>query len=178
MTQCYTEKSRGFERKERGKAGPQPTWYLRLRIDTFALETDCIICRLATCGFMPQIRAVVQLVGGLLENSGAAPAQDPRRGNNNPQGAGAISTEIVRTMREQGMVRALTAALSTINMEHPRAHQAVQAILRPLELLTRNAGAWAPKLAGCGGALGGVLTSGPTTTRGASVVRQPEGVLV
>ncbi|GFR50880.1 hypothetical protein Agub_g13169, partial [Astrephomene gubernaculifera] len=85
-----------------------------------------------------KIRAVVNLVGSLVESSGAAGGHDPRRGGpNGAQGAGAISTEIVRTMREHGMVRALTAALQVVIPEHPRAGQAVQAILRPLELLTR-----------------------------------------
>ncbi|GIL92299.1 hypothetical protein Vretimale_18444 [Volvox reticuliferus] len=121
-----------------------------------------------------KIRAVVQLVGVLVENSGAASALDARRGGNNAQGAGAISTEIVRAMREHGMVPALTAALCTINMEHPRAQQAVQAIMRPLEMLTRNAAAWASKLAGSGG-LGRPLASKPVAARLAASARQPEG---
>lgn len=78
-----------------------------------------------------QIRTVVKLVDALVNSNAVAAALDPRRAGG-PQGAGAISTEIVRTMREQGMVRALTAALRLVQPEHPAASDAVQVGLRYL----------------------------------------------
>ncbi len=72
---------------------------------------------------------MVKLVDALVNSNAVAAALDPRRAGG-PQGAGAISTEIVRTMREQGMVRALTAALRLVQPDHPAANDAVQVGLR------------------------------------------------
>ncbi|KXZ41108.1 hypothetical protein GPECTOR_790g10 [Gonium pectorale] len=131
-----------------------------------------------------KVRAMVQLVGALVEGSGAGGSSDPRRpggAGGAAGGAGAVSTEILRTMREHGMVRALTVALQAINPDHPRAAVTAAAILRPLELLTRHAGAWAPKLAagGLGGPLaaggGGGGAGGAGARAGPGSARRPDG---
>lgn len=75
-------------------------------------------------------------------------------GRGGGQGAGAaaqqaaVSAEIVRAMKDAGMVRALTAALRLVDLDHPQAIKSVHAILRPLEILTR---AW-PKRPAAGAA--------------------------
>eukprot|EP00798_Chlamydomonas_sp_ICE-L_P016842 gene16842-23122_t len=52
---------------------------------------------------------------------------------------------MLRTLRESGAIRALTATLRLVNMDHPYSGKAVTAVLKPLETLTRNLRGWSVK---------------------------------
>ena len=83
------------------------------------------------CAAPPGALALVDLVNSLLaRRSGSAPT------GAQPPGAG-ISADMARAMRDAQMVRALTAALASVDLDHPAASGAVSAVLRPLETLTR-----------------------------------------
>ncbi|KAK9821448.1 hypothetical protein WJX81_000342 [Elliptochloris bilobata] len=81
-----------------------------------------------------KVQAFVELVGSLLQATERSVA---RPGGRNGGGAQGLSTEVVRSMREAGVVGALTAALKLVDLDHPRAPGSINAILKPLEVLTQ-----------------------------------------
>ena len=66
------------------------------------------------CGCVAQVKAFVELVGSLLSASG--PGSTGRAG----AATLGLSTEMVRAMREAGIVKALTTSLKLIDMDHPK----------------------------------------------------------
>ncbi|KAI7840921.1 hypothetical protein COHA_005353 [Chlorella ohadii] len=79
-----------------------------------------------------KVKAFVELAASLLSTTGR-----PGRAGSQAAQQTAVSAEIVRAMKDAGMVKALTGALQLIDLDHPQAIQSVHAILRPLEILTR-----------------------------------------
>lgn len=57
---------------------------------------------------LPQIKAFLSLVGALVQLQSSPVANDPRRNPHIPVPDANVSAEIVRTMRELGMMHALT----------------------------------------------------------------------
>lgn len=84
-----------------------------------------------------KIKALIDLIGNLLAASSNAKPNHP--GNQRSQQAtNGLTVELVRSMRQAGVVASLIQALELIEMKHPDASQAVQSIIRPLEILTRS----------------------------------------
>ncbi|KAK9830284.1 hypothetical protein WJX72_010812 [[Myrmecia] bisecta] len=79
-----------------------------------------------------KVKAFVNLVGSLLS------ASTPGASSGNRAASTGLSTEMVRAMRDAGMVKALTSALKMIDLDHPKAPASINSILKPLEILTRN----------------------------------------
>jgi hypothetical protein len=79
-----------------------------------------------------QVRAFVELVGGLVTAQQASLTADGRGAAQPP--AGGLSSETVRAMREAGMVKALAMALRQVDLAHPGAAKAINAVLKPLEV--------------------------------------------
>jgi len=73
--------------------------------------------RLSGRGAARQVRAFVDLVGSLLHATERGAAGRGGRG----AGAPGLSGEVVRAMREAGVVGALTAALKLVDLDHPKA---------------------------------------------------------
>ena len=67
--------------------------------------------------------------------SASTPSQASGR---SPQTSSGLSVEMIRTMRDSGVVSALTQALKLIDMDHPQAPRAINSIIKPLEVLTRT----------------------------------------
>lgn len=82
-------------------------------------------------------RACVQLIAQLCSLDQLAPSARTERQ--------AAYEANVRTLRDAGTIKALVQSLKLINLDHPKATRAVQAVLRPLEVLSRST--WAPKAA-------------------------------
>lgn len=112
-----------------------------------------------------QVRAFINLVGSLVQSGAALPRADPHAPT-----AGSINIEVLRTMRDAGIIRALAQALRLVNSEHPAAPGAINAILKPLEVLTRSAvlKAMAPSAiaATAGAAQAGATTAGTAAAEG------------
>ena len=79
-----------------------------------------------------------------LVNSLVAARKSPNSPADGAAGQSGISGDMMRAMRDAHMVRALTAALRQVDLDHPGATACVTAILRPLEALTRACGPLAP----------------------------------
>lgn len=73
---------------------------------------------LSSLPVIPQVKAFVDLAASLLSTTG-------RRGGGGASAQQAqqtaVSAEIVRAMREAGMVKALTTALQQVDLDHPQA---------------------------------------------------------
>jgi len=84
--------------------------------------------------FPSSMKVYVELIGSLLAASSANKHPNPRhRAPSN----GTLSTDMIRLMRESGMVPALTRAMNLVDLDHPQAPKSLNAILKPLEILTR-----------------------------------------
>ena len=86
-----------------------------------------------------------------------------------------VSTDLIRTMRELGVARALSCALRFVissSASHPLSGATVSAILKPLEVLTRNMANWAAgiKAATAAASLSMPLAAGAQPTDGAGLV--------
>ncbi|KAJ9534414.1 hypothetical protein QJQ45_016118, partial [Haematococcus lacustris] len=101
-----------------------------------------------------KVRACVMLTTSLLVSAAAMGREGGQPGSlaaahaliDKARGVqSALSLDLIRSMRELGVVKALTCALRQVNREHPRAPQALNALLHPLEVLTRNIPALATK---------------------------------
>jgi hypothetical protein len=134
---------------------------------------------------VPQVKAFVELAASLLSTTGrgAGVSAAAAAAGGQAQQTAAVSSEIVRAMKDAGMVPALTAALQLVDLDHPQAIKSIHAILRPLEILTRAgpkrpaaAVAGAPTAAaggdgaaaGAGAAAAGAGAAGGTTAAGAA----------
>jgi hypothetical protein len=85
-----------------------------------------------------QVKAFVELAASLLSTTGrGAGVSAAAAAGGQAQQTAAVSSEIVRAMKDAGMVPALTAALQLVDLDHPQAIKSIHAILRPLEILTR-----------------------------------------
>ncbi|KAF6259545.1 hypothetical protein COO60DRAFT_1004200 [Scenedesmus sp. NREL 46B-D3] len=80
-----------------------------------------------------QVAACVSLMGALVQSGSGPSRSDPRQ----PQSS-SMPLEVLRAMREAGAVKALAQALNLVSTEHPQAKDAINAILKPLEVLTRT----------------------------------------
>jgi hypothetical protein len=106
------------------------------------------------------VSAYVGLASSLLSGSAGG-----RAGG----GAGGVSLEVVRAAREAGLVCALTRTLRQLDLEHPAAPRAAQAVLRALEVLTRVLPARGPGLAAAAAAaLAGGAGAGVAAGAGAA----------
>jgi hypothetical protein len=90
----------------------------------------------------PQVRALVELVGSLVTAQQASLTGADGRGAAAPP-AGGLSSETVRAMREAGMVKALALALRQVDLAHPGAAKAINAVLKPLEVRRAAGLGWA-----------------------------------
>lgn len=79
-----------------------------------------------------QIKAFVDLIGSLLSASSGSQSE-----NRSTQTSG-LTVEMIRSMREVGVVSALTRVLKLVEMDHPEAPKAINSIIKPLEVLTRT----------------------------------------
>lgn len=81
---------------------------------------------------MEQIREFIDLIGSLLSASSGNHSE-----NRSTQISG-LTVEMIRSMREVGVVSALTNALKMFGMGCPDSPKAINAIIKPLEVLTRT----------------------------------------
>ncbi|KAI3425184.1 hypothetical protein D9Q98_008953 [Chlorella vulgaris] len=133
------------------------------------------------CPLPFKVKAFVDLAASLLSTTSRS-SPSSASASSSQQQTQAVSAEIVRAMKEAGMVRALTAALQQLDLDHPQAIKAIHAILRPMEILTRaspkrpstspTAGADAATAAGAaGGAAASPASGRPAGGRGGEASR-------
>lgn len=92
---------------------------------------DVLFLRIPMCP-VQQIREFIDLIGSLLSASSGNHSE-----NRSTQISG-LTIEMIRSMREVGVVSALTNALKLFGMGCPDAPKAINAIIKPLEVLTRT----------------------------------------
>ena len=102
----------------------------------------------SSCAFEPKpgrphpakIRVFVALLATLCQTPAAGTgATDPRQPDPSTLAA---TADVVRTMRELGAARALAWALRSVDAGHPHSGPTTSAVLKPLEVLTRNMANW------------------------------------
>eukprot|EP00884_Botryococcus_braunii_P008520 jgi/Botrbrau1/1766/Bobra.0217s0021.1 len=80
-----------------------------------------------------RVKAFVELIGSLLSASSPSSNSSARQ----PPSAAGLPVEMVRAMREAGIVKALTNSLKLIDFSHPQATKSLNALTKALEILTR-----------------------------------------
>ncbi|DBB00800.1 TPA: hypothetical protein ACH3X1_000730 [Trebouxia sp. C0004] len=78
-----------------------------------------------------KVKAFVELVSSLLSASISNPSSQDGA---SPPG---LAGEMLRVMKEAGVLKGLTNALKLVDTDHPQAGKSITGILKPLEILTR-----------------------------------------
>jgi hypothetical protein len=121
-------------------AQPPPADSMALQEVPGSRRPDCAYRAVPAAPPPLKVKAFVELVGSLVHAQQAALQPDGRQ-----PPPGGMSSETVKAMREAGMVKALAMALRQVDLSHPAASKAINAVLKPLEVLTRSMAAWTTK---------------------------------
>lgn len=88
------------------------------------------------------MKAFIDFIGSVLVQSSPNNQNNPSNRNQGQAQShthtSSLTIEIIRTMREAGLLPVLSETLGLIELEHPEACNAINSIIKPLEVLSRS----------------------------------------